>query len=153
MTKVPVTRGRVVNRALTGLVAFVMIGGGAAHLVAPQGFAALVPAFLPAMPVIIATGVAQVGIGLAVLWPQSRAWAALAFAILCAVYMPLHLWDFIRPDPVFAPPVAATMRVVVQGLFIWAGIVLWRRTRITAGTKATVKGAYRKDPADTDQIG
>lgn len=129
MANPSVLRERGVTWALTGLVAFVMVGGGAAHLAAPQGFAPLVPAFLPAVPVIIATGIAQISIGLAALLPRSRALGALVFAILCAAYMPLHLWDYVRPDPVFAPPVAATLRVVVQGLFIWAGIALWRRTR------------------------
>lgn len=112
---------------LTGIAAFVMIGGGLAHLLAPAGFAPLVPSFLPVGLVLPATGILQIGIGLAVLWPRSRALAGLAFALLCAAYMPLHLWDFVRPDPVFPPPVAATIRVIVQALFIWAGVTLWRR--------------------------
>lgn len=123
-------RRRAVDYGLTGIVAFVMIGGGLAHMAAPQGFVPLVPAFLPAVPVIVATGVMQVAIGLAAVLPRTRAWGALAFAVLCAAYMPLHLWDFLRPDPVFAPPVAATIRVLVQGLFIWAGLALWRRNRV-----------------------
>lgn len=122
-------RGRAVDWALTGVVAFVMIGGGVAHLLAPTEFAPLVPSFLPAMAVILTAGVVQIGIGLAALWPRTRALGALAFALLCAAYLPLHLWDYVRPDPVFAPPVAATIRVVVQGLFIWAGVALWRRAR------------------------
>jgi uncharacterized membrane protein len=129
MADAVLTRQKAINMALTGVVAFVMIGGGAAHLAAPQGFAPLVPPFLPAIPVIIATGVVQIGIGLATLWPRTRALGALAFAAICVAYLPLHLWDYVRPDPVFAPPVAATLRVVVQGLFIWAGVALWRRSR------------------------
>ncbi len=116
------------NIALAILVALVMIGGGAAHLAAPEGFVPLVPAFLPAMPVILATGVLQIGIGLAALWPRTRAWGALSFAALCLAYLPLHLWDYVRPDPVFAPPVAATIRVTFQLLLIWAGYTLWKRT-------------------------
>jgi uncharacterized membrane protein len=116
------------NIALAILVALVMIGGGAAHLAAPEGFVPLVPAFLPAMPVILATGVLQIGIGLAALWVRTRAWGALAFAALCLAYLPLHLWDYVRPDPVFVPPVAASIRVAVQGLLIWAGYTLWKRT-------------------------
>lgn len=111
------------TRALAGLVAFVMVAGGAAHLVRAEQFVPLVPSFLPAGPVIAATGVLQVGIGLAALWPRTRRMAGLAFAVLCLAYLPLHLWDFVRPDPVFAPPVAATVRVFVQFLFIVAG---WR---------------------------
>jgi uncharacterized membrane protein len=118
-----------VNLALSILIAFVMIAGGGAHLAAPANFAALVPAFLPATPVILATGVLQIVIGLASLLPRTRSIGGLAFAILCAAYLPLHLWDFFRPDPVFAPPVAAGIRVVVQLAFIGAGYALWKRTR------------------------
>lgn len=113
---------------LSILVAFVMIGGGAAHLLATAGFAPLVPAFLPANPIILATGVLQIGIGLAALWPRTRALGGIAFAALCLAYLPLHLWDYVRPDPVFPPPVAATIRVTVQMLFIWAGYSLWKRS-------------------------
>jgi uncharacterized membrane protein len=120
---------RLIDVGLIAVVAFVMIAGGLAHLVAPGGFAPLVPPFLPAVPVIYATGVVQVAIGLAAIWPRTRALGGLAFAVLCAAYLPLHLWDYVRPDPVFPPPVAATVRVVLQLLFIWAGLALWRRTR------------------------
>jgi uncharacterized membrane protein len=108
-----------------------MIAGGAAHLAAPEGFAPLVPAFLPAIPIIYGTGVLQIMIGLGALLPRTRNLAALAFAALCAVYLPLHLWDFVRPDPVFAPPVAAGIRVAVQLAFIMSGYILWQRTRQT----------------------
>lgn len=117
----------MITLALSVLVALVMIGGGAAHLLAPAGFAALVPPFLPATPVILATGVLQIVIGIAALVPATRARAGLAFAALCLAYLPLHLWDFFRPDPVFAPPVAASIRVTVQLLFIWAGYSLSKR--------------------------
>lgn len=116
------------NLVLSILIAVVMIGGGAAHLASPAQFAALVPPFLPAVPVLYATGVLQIGIGIAALLPRSRALAGIAFAALCLGYLPLHLWDFFRPDPVFAPPLAATIRVAVQLLFIWAGYTLWQRT-------------------------
>jgi uncharacterized membrane protein len=121
--------GKALTWALVGLGAVVMIGGGVAHFAAPDQFAALVPPFLPAVPVVLVAGIVQIAIGLAMLWPGTRALGGLAFAALCAAYLPLHLWDYVRPDPVFAPPVAATIRVLVQGLFIGAGVLLWRRTR------------------------
>lgn len=112
---------------LAGLIALVMIAGGASHLAQPEQFVPLVPKFLPADIVIAVSGVVEIAIGLAVLWPRTRGLGALAFAALCAAYLPLHLWDFFRPDPVFAPPVAASVRVGVQLLFIWAGLTLWKR--------------------------
>ncbi len=122
------------NLALSILIALVMIAGGGAHLAAPANFAPLVPAFLPATPIIVTTGVLQIAIGLAALLPRTRNLAGLAFAALCTVYLPLHLWDFVRPDPVFAPPVAASIRVAVQLAFILAGYSLWKRTRAVLAT-------------------
>lgn len=116
---------------LTALVAFVMIAGGAAHLATPAQFVPLVPAFLPGSAVIAVTGVVQVAVGLAALFSRTRKWGGLAFAIVCIGYLPIHLWDYVRPDPAIAPPVAATVRVVVQLLFIAAGWALWRRAAAT----------------------
>lgn len=118
----------MIKIALSVLVALVMIGGGVAHLMTPENFSKLVPTFLPAEPIILVTGILQLAIGIAALIPATRGRAGLAFAALCLAYLPLHLWDYLRPDPVFIPPVAATVRVVVQLLFIWAGHSLWKRS-------------------------
>lgn len=115
------------NLALTALVALVMSASGIAHLVSPELFVPLVPAALPAAASILGTGLLQIAIGGAALWPRTRAWAGLAFSALCVGYLPLHVWDYFRPDPVFAPPVAATIRVLVQLLFIASGWSLFRR--------------------------
>lgn len=123
--------GRAATFSLVGLVALVMIGGGLAHLATPTSFEPLVPAFLPAVPVLVLAGLVQIAIGAFAIWPRTRAWGGVAFAALCAAYLPLHLWDFFRPDPVFAPPMAASIRVLVQLLFIAAGVALWRRARPT----------------------
>ncbi len=122
-------RGSASGWALSMLIALVMILGAVGHLLQPDYFAVLVPPWLPAHLVLPAAAVLQIIIGLAVLWPASRAQAGLAFALLCAAYMPMHLWDFFRPDPVFAPPFVALTRVFVQILFIWAGRTLWQRRR------------------------
>jgi uncharacterized membrane protein len=127
----PTRNASVATNTLALLVAFVMIAGGGAHLASPAQFTALVPRPLPAEAVIAATGVMQLLIGFAALWPRTRRWGALAFTALCVAYLPLHLWDYIRPDPVFAPPMAATVRVIVQCGFIAAGWLLARRARGT----------------------
>jgi uncharacterized membrane protein len=109
-----------------------MLAGGAAHLLQPAAFVPLVPPWLPASPTILLTGALQLAIGLAAAWPRTRRWAGLAFAALCFGYLPIHLWDYVRPDPIFAPPVAASVRVAVQLGFIVAGLALWRSPRPAA---------------------
>lgn len=53
--------------------------------------------------------------------------AGLAFAALCASYLPLHIWDLFRDDPVITPHSAAIIRVVVQVIGIGIGWLVWKR--------------------------
>ncbi len=115
------------NILLSLVIAVVMLGGGFGHLSAPQNFAGFVPPFLPVGPVIVLSGLVELLIGAAVLWPRIRAKAALAFSALCLCYTPLHVWDFFRPDPVFAPASSAFFRLMLQAAFITAGWWLWHR--------------------------
>lgn len=103
-----------------------MLGGGIAHLVTPEFFFQIVPGFLPKLWVIYVSGVVEIIIGAAILVPKLRSIAGLSFAILCTGFLPLHVWDFFRPDPVFEVPVAASIRVLIQFGLIGLGLFLWR---------------------------
>lgn len=111
------------------VVAAMMLVGGTAHLIKPEMFYTLIPTPFPPWLSVVLSGVIELVIGIAVLIPRSRAWAGLAFAVLCLAYLPLHLWDFFRPDPVFKPPLVAGTRVIVQLLFIAIGLSLWQAGR------------------------
>jgi uncharacterized membrane protein len=118
-------------KLLTGLgvalIAFWMIAGGFLHLMEPEAFYPIVPDWLPERAVVIVSGMAELLIGILVLLPRTRSAAALSFALLCAGFLPLHVWDFFRPDPVFAVPVLASGRIGIQLLLIALGLWLWRR--------------------------
>lgn len=115
-----------VTRLLTALIAVVMLAGGITHLAAPEVFFPIVPSIFPARLAVLGSGIVELAIGLAVLVPRSRPHACLAFAMLCVAYLPLHLWDFVRPDPIFRPWPLAVLRVGLQLGFIAAGLRLWR---------------------------
>lgn len=108
------------------IIALWMLGGGVAHLVSPEFFFQIVPNGLPKLWVVYLSGVVEIAIGAAVLVRQTRAMAGLSFAVLCLAFLPLHVWDFFRPDPVFEVPVAASIRIVVQFGLIGLGLFLWR---------------------------
>lgn len=112
---------------IVGLIALFMGTSGVTHLARPEVFAGFVFAPLPALPVIYASGLLHLSVAGLALYPQTRHIAGLAFAAICAAYMPLHIWDLFRPDPVIAPVSAALLRIVVQVFFIWAGLKLWRQ--------------------------
>lgn len=111
------------------VIAVWMLAGGVLHLVVPEPFFRIVPNWLPELAVVYVSGLAEIAIGVGVLAPRTRALAGLAFALLCASYLPLHVWDFFRPDPIFAPPVLAATRIAVQFGLIALGLWLWRLGR------------------------
>lgn len=108
------------------IIALWMLVGGVAHLVTPEFFFQIVPDMFPKLMVVYVSGVIEIAIGAAILVPKLRAVAGLCFAILCVGFLPLHVWDFFRPDPVFEVPVAASIRILVQFGLIGLGLFLWR---------------------------
>tara|TARA_B100000678_G_scaffold291327_1_gene307661 strand:- start:13998 stop:14423 length:426 start_codon:yes stop_codon:yes gene_type:complete len=121
--------GRVFRYAVTALIAVWMLAGGVAHMMMPAPFLRVVPDPLPGYAVVYISGLVEICIGVAVLLPRLRPFAALAFSVLCAAFLPLHLWDFVRPDPIFQPPVQAGIRCLVQLVLIGLGWQLWRTSR------------------------
>jgi uncharacterized membrane protein len=117
------------KKLVTGAIALLMCGGGVAHLVSPASFSGFVFAPLPPIATVLVTGVIQLLIGIAALVPKTRARAGLAFAVLCVAYMPLHVWDLFRDDPVIAPLPVAIVRVFLQMAFVWMGWRVWKFSR------------------------
>ena len=114
------------------VVAGWMLVGGVTHMINPEFYFKIVPDMFPKLFVVYASGIVEILIGLGVLWQRTRAMAGLAFALLCLGFLPLHLWDFWRPDPVFQPPVAASVRVVLQFILMGIGLYVFRAYRSRA---------------------
>lgn len=118
---------KVLTYASVALIALWMIAGGIGHFVKPEAFYPIVPDFFPKKFVVYATGIPELLIGLAVLWPRTRGIAGLGFALLCIAFLPLHVWDLFRENPAITPQSAAVTRVCVQFFLIWVGYSLWKR--------------------------
>jgi uncharacterized membrane protein len=117
---------KIFNIILVAITAFVMGAGALLHFADPQSLVGFIFPPLPPLPTIYLAGAVQLIIAIAVIVPKTRALGGLAFAALCLAYMPLHIWDLFRDDPIIAPMVVAAIRVVVQILFIWIGYVIWQ---------------------------
>ncbi len=125
--------------AAIGLIAFWMLAGAISHFFKPEFFYALVPDFLPKKFVVYATGVPELFIGLAILWPRTRAIAGLGFSLLCLAFLPLHVWDLFRESPAITPHSAAIIRVFIQFFLIWMGWAIWKQKSL--GPAGTTKAA------------
>lgn len=112
------------------LVAIWMLVGGTAHMIVPHFFFPFVPDFLPQLGVVYVSGLIELAIGIAVLFPKTRAKAGLAFAALCLAFLPLHVWDLLREEPIITPTSAAIFRIIWQFVLIGAGWYLWTRENL-----------------------
>ncbi|NOD77689.1 MULTISPECIES: hypothetical protein [unclassified Ruegeria] len=108
------------------LFALFLMAGGITHFIYPAVFDGFMPSFTPKIPAHILAGVAEITIAVALVLPKFRAFGGLFAAMLCTAYLPFHIWDLFRPDPVVAPFWAAIARLFVQFAMIGFGIHLWR---------------------------
>jgi len=110
----------------------VMLVAGVAHFAVAGlflGFFAGAPAWVPALPLVYASGVVELLVGVALLLPATRALGALATLGMMVAYLPLHALDALRAHPVVGSPAAAWIRLVLQfALIAWAWWIspLWR---------------------------
>ena len=98
-----------------------MISGAVAHVVVPELYLPVIPDFIPAKLANGAAAVFELVVGLALLIPKYRSWGGLGFMVLMVAFLPLHVWDVFREDPVMGSQAAAGVRLVLQGILIYAG--------------------------------
>jgi len=115
-------RGRRRRAGLTGL-AITYALAGINHFVNPAFYLGIMPSFMPAPALMVAaSGVAEVGLGLAVLPPPTRRLAGWGLVAMLLVFCVVHVDMVVRPAEYPGVPYAvALLRLPVQALLIaWA---------------------------------
>ena len=117
---------------LPGLLGLLLLLAGAGHFVAPEGLLGFFPAWVPD-PIfwIYLSGLAELLLGLGLLWPRSRRLAAGLTALMFLVYLPLHVRDLFLDAPVMGSQAAAWVRLPFQFVLIAWAWYLYRRARPT----------------------
>ena len=117
------------NKIIAYLLAAIMILGAAGHVFYPDSYSGLIPEFISDNLAHMLAAVAELAIGIALLIPKYRKYGGLGLMLLMIVFMPLHIWDVVREDPVMGSTTAAWVRFFVQALFIAGGWWIWDRFR------------------------
>ncbi len=123
-------------KIVTYLFAALMLVGTAGHVFNPEFYEPMIPDFFPADLANILTALAEFAVGVLLLIPKTRALGGLAFALLMVGFVPFHVWDFFRDDPMVGPQPAPTIRLAIQFLLIYGGIWIYRRTHPVADRTA-----------------
>lgn len=121
-----------IEYGLTGIFALLMLAGAVGHVVKPEFYAPMIPPPIPPAFANIAATIVEGAIGVLLLLPRTRALGFFAFCALMIAFLPLHVWDLVRDDPVVGSFGAAIVRLVIQfaiiGASAWMGRALRRAT-------------------------
>ncbi|MCR9171847.1 MAG: hypothetical protein NXI10_05105 [bacterium] len=111
------------KKVLPVVFAVILFAGGLAHFLVPELYNPLIPDFLPALASNIFAGLCELVVGLLLVIPKYRSLGGLGFALLMIGFLPLHVWELFRDDPMIQPFAAALVGAVAQVVLIYLG---WR---------------------------
>jgi uncharacterized membrane protein len=112
-----------------GLIVFSMLGGALGHVLAPEGYAPLVPPFIPLALANWTAFFCELVVGVLLLVPRTRALGGLAFFALMLAFLPLHVWDLFKEAPAMGSSAGAAIRLIMQGALIWGGWKIFQHHR------------------------
>jgi uncharacterized membrane protein len=103
---------------------------GIAHFIVPDLFAPLIPDFIPVLLANILAGLIEIVLALILFIPKYRHWGGLGFAILMIGFLPLHIWELFKEEPLVGPEPLTSIRVAMQFLLIYLGWRIYKKARI-----------------------
>ncbi|MCX2742762.1 hypothetical protein OO013_02730 [Mangrovivirga sp. M17] len=117
------------KKALPWILGIIMVLGGINHLIHPEIYIEMIPPFIANNIANIGAGVVEILIGVLFFIPTFRKLGGLAFAGLMLAFLPLHIWDVFREDPVTGNKIIAIMRLGLQVLLVYAGWWVYKNER------------------------
>ena len=114
------------KHVLLWIMAAFYVVAGVMHFARPEFYLPMMPPYLPWHgPLVFLSGVAEVGLGVAVLIPALRPWAAWGIILLLVAVFPANIHIALNNVPVFGAAAGAGIwnwvRLPLQGvLALWA---------------------------------
>jgi uncharacterized membrane protein len=105
-----------------------MVAAAATHFVYPKVYGAFLPSWVPAKPEIVwVSGLAELLVGMALLYEPTAAYGAMVLLILMVAYLPLHLYQLFDPPIKLALPLwAFQVRAALQFALIYGAYLMVR---------------------------
>jgi uncharacterized membrane protein len=113
------------------LLAVLMMVAGVRHLWNPDSYLPFVPSFLPfPLAVVYLSGMAELLLGVVTLFLNQRytKFGILGILILMIIFLPLHIADALREQPIIGSPMFAYLRFAIQLLLIWLSLKSYQFT-------------------------
>jgi uncharacterized membrane protein len=112
------------KKILTILFGVLMIAAGIVHFLKPEIYMPFFPATFPQKAIVYFGGVLEIIVGVCALIPRYRSFGTLGILILMIVFLPLHVIDVFKEEPVIGSHLIANIRLPLQFVFIaWAWFI------------------------------
>lgn len=110
------------------LFAILMLFAGAYHFINPEFYNPIMPEWFPKTLANAAGGIAELIIGVLLLLPAWRQWGLWGALALMILFLPLHVLDLLKDQPMVGSKNAAIIRLVIQ-----FAIIGWLAWKVRAG--------------------
>lgn len=117
----------MIKKIIPYLIGIMMIAGAIGHIFSPEAYVPMVPSFIPFTVANVFATIAEATIGIMIFIPRYQKLGGLLFSCLMLIFLPLHIWDVFRPDPMMGSTLGAVIRLIVQIVFIYGGWRVWKR--------------------------
>lgn len=108
------------TKKIIGIVlALLLLVSGVAHFITPETYYPMIPDFLPKSVVNLLAGTVEIILGIGVFIPKFSKKALLGIFLLMIIFLPIHILDALKENPVIGTKTGAIVRLVIQFLLIY----------------------------------
>lgn len=100
------------------------------HLWKPEISDGFIPDFLPKNTIHIIAFVLEISLGIGILIPKFSYFVSRMILILMNLFLIIHIIDLFKKEPVIGNHTIATIRIVIQLLFIYLSWKLMKMTKV-----------------------
>ncbi len=101
-----------------------------AHVLVPDVFNPLIPEFIPALLANILAAIVEGALAVMLFMPKYRHLGGLGFSLLMVAFLPLHIWELFKEEPLVGPEPLTSIRVFIQLALIYLGWRIYRKARL-----------------------
>ena len=122
------------KKILTLVFGIIMIIAGVMHFISPAVYLPFFPNQWPQEAIIYGSGIIEILVGLCTLIPRYSRFGTLGIFILMLVFLPLHVIDVFKENPVVGSKLVAYIRLPFQFVLIaWAWFILKENDQFAIG--------------------
>lgn len=109
--------------------ASILIISGFYHFFNPTFFNELIPDFLPKLVVNYGIGILEIALGIGLFIKGSRKKAAFGVLLLMLLFLPIHIWDALKENPMVGSKIAAYFRIFFQFILIGSAYLMCNKEK------------------------